>query len=389
MMNIPVPFVTALFLVFILAWALSSRTIKLSGLPLIVIGIYALQSALIGVVWGYAAHFPVPVLGGLAALIPGFTYLALIEMVTPVSSRRRMMIVIPLIMIAGFILISPVIKQILFDGTVDIIISLLYLGFGLRLIWFSRNRAQEWMDDVPLQGLVTAHRIFLIAGLALISSPLIDLAVTYDILYNHSQDAATLVGLSNIVLLIALAMTFLFLSRASGYTGAPNLIASESSIHNERGTNRIISDETIPVADIIAELDRVMGQDRLYRDENLTLNRIARKILVPSRHISIAINTSRKMSVPQYVNLFRIIEACERLIKTDAPITSIFLDIGFTTKSNFNREFQRIAGVSPSAWRQANHANQDPRNWPFVQRLKITMPTFELPDQLYRHDGTK
>ena len=40
------------------------------------------------------------------------------------------------------------------------------------------------------------------------------------------------------------------------------------------------------------------------------------------------------------------------LAATNAPITQILLDVGFQTKSNFNREFLRVTGLNPSAWRQ-------------------------------------
>jgi AraC-like DNA-binding protein len=35
-----------------------------------------------------------------------------------------------------------------------------------------------------------------------------------------------------------------------------------------------------------------------------------------------------------------------------ASVTTAMLDSGFNTKSNFNREFLRVTGASPSKWRQ-------------------------------------
>ena len=53
----------------------------------------------------------------------------------------------------------------------------------------------------------------------------------------------------------------------------------------------------------------------------------------------------------QYVNNHRIDEARRLLATTDEPITRIMFDAGFLSKSNFNREFLRITGLSPKAWR--------------------------------------
>jgi len=54
----------------------------------------------------------------------------------------------------------------------------------------------------------------------------------------------------------------------------------------------------------------------------------------------------------QWINGFRIERARELLISTPLPVTEIMLESGFITKSNFNREFQRITGVSPTVFRQ-------------------------------------
>lgn len=71
-----------------------------------------------------------------------------------------------------------------------------------------------------------------------------------------------------------------------------------------------------------------------------------------ARQISGAINRSLGINVSQYVNQLRIREACRQLEETDQSVTAIMLSSGFQTKSNFNREFRRITGMSPVAWRE-------------------------------------
>ena len=36
------------------------------------------------------------------------------------------------------------------------------------------------------------------------------------------------------------------------------------------------------------------------------------------------------------------------------PVTSVMFESGFQIKSNFNREFLRVTGMSPSEYRRAN-----------------------------------
>jgi len=91
---------------------------------------------------------------------------------------------------------------------------------------------------------------------------------------------------------------------------------------------------------------------KLYRDENLNLTRLARRAGIPARRISGAINRLTSKNVSQYVNDHRITEACRLLKDTDHAVTTIMFESGFQTKSNFNREFRRVTGVSPMAWRE-------------------------------------
>ncbi len=56
-------------------------------------------------------------------------------------------------------------------------------------------------------------------------------------------------------------------------------------------------------------------------------------------------------SCVEYINRLRISKACQILIETDARITSIAYEVGYATLSTFNRNFQRFAGLSPTAFR--------------------------------------
>ena len=94
-----------------------------------------------------------------------------------------------------------------------------------------------------------------------------------------------------------------------------------------------------------------MRSKELYKDVDLNLGRIARRLGLPARQVSSAINRIHGSSVSQYVNNQRIDEARRLLTTTDEPIIRIMFDAGFLSKSNFNREFLRITGLSPKAWR--------------------------------------
>jgi AraC-like DNA-binding protein len=50
-------------------------------------------------------------------------------------------------------------------------------------------------------------------------------------------------------------------------------------------------------------------------------------------------------------------QLAEWLRRRDRPVTEIMLEAGFSTKSNFNREFLRVQGMSLSEWRKSYAAD--------------------------------
>lgn len=99
-----------------------------------------------------------------------------------------------------------------------------------------------------------------------------------------------------------------------------------------------------------------METRQIYRGPELNLSRIARKLGLPARSVSTAVNRIHGMSVSQYVNEFRIRFACDQLVRTELPVTSVMFEAGFISKSNFNREFLRVTGASPTEYRRREQA---------------------------------
>jgi AraC-like DNA-binding protein len=103
-------------------------------------------------------------------------------------------------------------------------------------------------------------------------------------------------------------------------------------------------------ADLMARLEELMRRRCLYLDADLTLLRMARLLGVPAKTLSAAVNRATGSNVSRYVNGWRVARAAE-LLSRGAPVTEAMLESGFATKSNFNREFLRIQGCTPSQWR--------------------------------------
>ncbi len=101
---------------------------------------------------------------------------------------------------------------------------------------------------------------------------------------------------------------------------------------------------------LMERLERLVHEEKLYLDAGLTLARLARRLHVPIKQLSATINRRTGENVSRFINNFRIAHACERLRDGDNVTAAMFAS-GFNTKSNFNREFTRVTGKAPSAWK--------------------------------------
>lgn len=105
-------------------------------------------------------------------------------------------------------------------------------------------------------------------------------------------------------------------------------------------------------AQIIDRLDHLKQQEQLLPEPDLTLARLVRRLRVPAKLLSAAINRQTGENVSRNVNGYRIGHACA-LLRDGMPVTEAIYARCFNTKSNFNREFLGAPGQSPSGWRDA------------------------------------
>ena len=105
--------------------------------------------------------------------------------------------------------------------------------------------------------------------------------------------------------------------------------------------------------------EALIKAENLYKQEfGITLTQAARKLQVPARQLSNAINQLYGQSFSIHLNDLRIQEAQKLLLaRPDMPITEVMQESGFSSKSNFNKEFLRVMKVSPSVFRETNLAN--------------------------------
>ena len=104
---------------------------------------------------------------------------------------------------------------------------------------------------------------------------------------------------------------------------------------------------------IAAKLEGVMNEDKLFLQDNLSLNKLSESISETENHISETLSKFLNTNFFQFVNRFRVEEAKKALQDSDKLVTSIAYDVGFNSKSTFNTAFKKIVGYSPSAYRNS------------------------------------
>jgi AraC-like DNA-binding protein len=104
---------------------------------------------------------------------------------------------------------------------------------------------------------------------------------------------------------------------------------------------------------LMQTLHGIMKDKELFRDSNLTLARVAKRLSVPARDLSGAINRTTKENFSRFINGYRIAYAKGALRETDLPVTEVMFEAGFLSKSNFNTEFRRVTGQTPSQFRSS------------------------------------
>lgn len=355
MISVPVTFIFSFVLAVILVWVVVDYRRRIGFLPKLTLSLLALQSVLIGLRWAYDFRDSLIIQATLATLIPPLVLLSMRQMASTRAAREPVERVLLYCVPALIVLMSSLLNL----PFVDWIIEAVVVGFGIALVYLGISKDIEWRDRLPLEGVLGASFAFIVSGCALLMSAAVDVAVFYDLTQNGGQMAAQIVGIANLIVLLCLMAAVLFLNWR---THPDELQDTSAPVEHETVSSDECEDaEALRHAQValLKQMDAAIVERKLYRDPDLSLDRLSRKLLIPSRQISLAVNSQRAMNVSQYINLFRIIEAAYLVKSEKCSITEVIYEVGFNTKSNFNREFKRIVGVSPSAWRKGQEVTGD------------------------------
>lgn len=102
----------------------------------------------------------------------------------------------------------------------------------------------------------------------------------------------------------------------------------------------------------IQKLKILTENDCAHLNSDASVQSFSKKMGIPPRLLSQAVNQVHGKTFRWYINDLRIYAAKKLLETTDDTVLSIMFDVGFETKSNFNKEFFQSVGVSPNQYRK-------------------------------------
>jgi len=137
------------------------------------------------------------------------------------------------------------------------------------------------------------------------------------------------------------------------------LLCPPRARHDEPGPAPSTSEQAVarPVdQQLAAELRQAMEIERVYKDEALSMAKLASRLKVPEYRLRRAINLDLgHRNFNAYVNGYRLAEARAALIspaQRDLPVLTIALEAGFGSIGPFNRAFKAETGLTPTEFRK-------------------------------------
>jgi AraC-like DNA-binding protein len=340
MPSIPLPFVIALLLCLILVRMIRHGGWKLGLFPLLV-ATFAAQAVLSGLNWNVGWHPARSIQPVVAAVLPALSFAAFDQLRR--NGLAKLTDMLPHLVPASLVAILVA----LWRAPIDIVLFAIYLGYGFALLRIARQ-GPDALSVVRIADEWTAYKALVAVAVMLVATAFIDAIVSLDFVLGDGEQARTILTVAS-VLWLAIA----------GYAAT---VADNTRPDNEGNTSAeaLASSSALPTSTSIGDdqaiasrVDALMLEQHLYRDPDLTLERLARRAGIPARQISAALNRVYGRNISQIVNEYRVGDAKLRLATTHEPVTAIMLESGFGTKSNFNREFLRVTGMTPSSYRRA------------------------------------
>ncbi|EGF89345.1 bacterial regulatory helix-turn-helix protein, AraC family protein [Asticcacaulis biprosthecium C19] len=103
---------------------------------------------------------------------------------------------------------------------------------------------------------------------------------------------------------------------------------------------------------IAERMERVMRDEQLYMDPNLSLDKLSRRTAAAPNLVSQTLNETLGVTFFDYINTWRIAAAKPLILSDQRSILEIAYASGFNSRSTFYTAFRKVTGLSPNQYRK-------------------------------------
>lgn len=142
-----------------------------------------------------------------------------------------------------------------------------------------------------------------------------------------------------------------------GYLGLSKPIIITEELENNRVRKYEKSTLTAEKSEIyLQKLIRIIEEKKPFLESDLTLQKLADMISLPSYHLSQIINEKKNQNFFDFINSYRVEEAKTLLADPRSELLTVLAvaeEVGFNSKSSFNNAFKKCTSMTPTQYRES------------------------------------
>jgi AraC-like DNA-binding protein len=106
---------------------------------------------------------------------------------------------------------------------------------------------------------------------------------------------------------------------------------------------------------LVDKINSLMIDEEYFKSPNSSLSELSKRINSSSHYVSQVINEKIGKSYFELLAEYRINKACE-ILKNDTLITieQVAFEVGYNSKSAFNKKFKELKGITPTSYRESS-----------------------------------
>jgi AraC-like DNA-binding protein len=155
---------------------------------------------------------------------------------------------------------------------------------------------------------------------------------------------------------VYIALSSSTFSQSSELNEQTNLIVESDenkNIENRASTSKQLTTAELTIyQEMFNKLEQSL-KDGTYQDNELSIGKLAEMCNLTKHQASIAINHFSGTNFYEWVRQYRITISKDVLAKTTLPVSTIYYDVGFNSKSSFYNAFKKLIGCTPTEYRKS------------------------------------